>query len=127
MTTAWTRASTTSSSAPTRVKHRYAIRSERVQLRDSSPRSLPSSAAVDILTSSTSDEGEEVAWGEMNEISEMFETCVVSCLVEMADSFRPATEQARQGKRFAPSSRHVSLIPLIKKVGRRCHVKVGGA
>jgi len=69
MTKAWTRASTTSSSAPTRVKHRYAIRSERVQLRDSSPRSLPSSAAVDILTSSTSDEGEEVAWGEMNEIS----------------------------------------------------------
>lgn len=52
---------------------------------------------------------------------------VLSCLVEMADSFRPATEQARQGKRFAPSSRHVSLIPLIKKVGRRCHVKVGGA
>lgn len=69
MTKAWTRASTTSSSAPTRVKHRYAIRSERVQLRDSSPRSLPSSAAVDILTSSTSDEEEEVAWGEMNEIS----------------------------------------------------------
>jgi len=65
--------------------------------------------------------GVEIPW------LEMFETCVVSCLVEMADSFRPATEQARQGKRFAPSSRHVSLIPLIKKVGSRCHVKVGGA